>query len=308
MKPASRALRLAVITKNKDNPAYAGARLGVDRLAARYGTTVRHYVPDTPDDIDEQRALIETAIAEKPDAIALVPAHATALDDTLRKAEAVGIPLFGFVNPFANIKAVSFAGSDDCALGEAIAERLFDHIGGKGEIVIMEGSPNAPTAVARHQGFRNVLRRRPSVREVAAVRGDFHREPARRAMAALLEAHPRIDGVLVANDLMAMGVIDALRAARRTMPIVSVNATPDGVAAIKRGDMLATAAFDAMRMACTAVHAAHRHLAGQQVPAKIILPVEVVDAGNCARWDRDYPDRPLPEWDEVVAVTKGIAR
>lgn len=307
MNSTSRSLRLAVITKNKDNPAYAGARLGVDRLAARYGTTVRHYVPDTPDDIDEQRALMEEAIADRPDAIALVPAHASALDDTVRKAEAAGIPLFGFVNPLATIKPVSFAGSDDRALGEAIAERLFDHIGGEGDIVIIEGSPNAPTAVARHEGFRSVLRRRPAVREIAAARGDFHREPARGAMAALLAAHPRIDGVLVANDLMAMGVIDALHAARRTMPIVSVNATPDGVALIKRGDMLATAAFDAMRMACTAVHAAHRHLAGQAVPATIILPVEIVDAQNCARWDRDYPDRPLPEWDEVVGANKGAA-
>ncbi len=92
-----RAFRLAVITKNKDNP-YAGARLGVDRLAARYGSTVRHYVPDTADSIDEQRALIEDAIADKPDVIALVPAHPTALDDTLRKAEAAGIAVFGFVN------------------------------------------------------------------------------------------------------------------------------------------------------------------------------------------------------------------
>ncbi len=303
----SRALRLAVITKNKDNPAYAGARLGVDRLASRYGTTVRHYVPDTPDDIEEQRTLIEAAIADQPDAIAMVPAHASALDDTVRKAESAGIPLFGFVNPFANIKPVCFAGSDDRALGEAIAERLCDHIGGKGDIVIMEGSPNAPTAVARHEGFRNVLRRRPAVREIGAARGDFHREPARRAMAALLDAHARIDGVICANDLMAFGIIDALRVTGRTMPIVSVNATPDGVAAVKRGDMLATAAFDAMRMACTAVHAAHRHLAGQAVPATIILQVEIVDTQNCARWDRDYPDRPLPEWDEVVGAAKGAA-
>ncbi len=177
---------------------------------------------------------------------------------------------------------------------------MFDKIGGQGNVAIMEGSPNAPTGVARHEGFRNVLRRRPSVREIAAARGDFHHEPARRAMAAMLDAHSRIDGVLIANDLMAMGVIEAMRAAGRKIPIVSVNASPDGIAAIKTGDMLATAAFDAMRMACTAVHAAHRHLSGQPVPAEIILPVEVVDASNYARWDRDYPDRPLPEWSSIT--------
>ena len=46
----ARRYRLAVFTKNRKNPAYVGARLGADRVAARHGCVVTHYVPDKPDD------------------------------------------------------------------------------------------------------------------------------------------------------------------------------------------------------------------------------------------------------------------
>ena len=49
--------------------------------------------------------------------------------------------------------------------------------------------------------------------------------------------------------------------------------------------MLATADFDAMAMSEIATEAAVRHLRGERVPAEIILPVQVIDAANCAAWN-----------------------
>ena len=51
--------RIAVFTKNRTNPAYDAARLGAERTAARFGATVVHFVPDSPDNVDEQIVLIE---------------------------------------------------------------------------------------------------------------------------------------------------------------------------------------------------------------------------------------------------------
>ena len=64
MPVSARRYKLAVFTKNKQNPAYIGARLGADRVATRLGCELTHYAPDTPDDIDEQRALIEASRKE----------------------------------------------------------------------------------------------------------------------------------------------------------------------------------------------------------------------------------------------------
>ena len=57
--------RIAVFTKNRTNPAYEAARLGADRTATRLGATTTHYVPDKPDSVPEQIALIAQAIAER---------------------------------------------------------------------------------------------------------------------------------------------------------------------------------------------------------------------------------------------------
>ena len=64
--------------------------------------------------------------------------------------------------------------------------------------------------------------------------------------------------------------------------------------------MLASAAFDAMKMACLGVEAAVRVLSGEKVPAEILLPVEVVHRTNCDGWDLPYEHRPLPNWSHVI--------
>src|SRR5690606_9518686 len=97
--------------------------------------------------------------------------------------------------------------------------------------------------------------------------------------------HARLDGLVCANDVMALGALEAMAAAGRSFPVAGVNALPEAIAAIRTGRMLATADFDATKMACIAVEAAIRHLRGEAVPAEIMLPVQVVDRSNCAAWD-----------------------
>jgi ribose transport system substrate-binding protein len=132
--------------------------------------------------------------------------------------------------------------------------------------------------------------------------GEYQRGVAREVFQAARERWQGVDAVLCANDAMALGVLDALDAeesrARRPL-VVGVNAIPEAVAAIASGRMLATADFDAMKMSALATEAAVRHLRGEAVPAEIILPVQLVDIGNCTAWNRPFAARPDPEWDDV---------
>ena len=70
----------------------ATARLGADRTAQRMGARTVHYVPHKPDDAAEQIALIDEALAARPAACALVPAHPTAVNLAIRKIHAAGVP------------------------------------------------------------------------------------------------------------------------------------------------------------------------------------------------------------------------
>ena len=123
-------------------------------------------------------------------------------------------------------------------------------------------------------------------------------------MAHVLASGVAFDAILAANDAMALGAIDAFEAAGKPLPpIVGVNAVPDAIAAIKSGKLLATASFDAMKMACLATEAALRYLNGETVPREIMLPVEIVDRANCAAWDMPFEARALPDWDSIVEKT-----
>lgn len=294
--------RIAVFTKNRTNPAYAAARLGADRTAARLGLTTAHYVPDEPDSVPEQIALIGRAIAEKPDAAVFVPCHETAVNDAIVRFDAANVPLFNIITPTTAGRRITFVGSNDRALGRDIARYLFGKMNGYGNIVVLEGTSASATSRERLLGFQDALVQHPAIKVCGSLRGQYQRTVARDAFLASRNQWPDVDAVLCANDAMALGVLDALTQARsdRRLLIAGVNAIPEAVSAIAAGRMLATADFNAMAMSEIATEAAARHLRGEAVPAEIILPVQVVDASNCAAWNVPFEKRLSPDWDAVV--------
>lgn len=289
-----RHMKLAVFTKNRSNPAYEAARLGAERAAAAFGgATLRHFVPHTPDDPEQQSALVHEALAWQPDAFVFTPVHPTKLAAAIDAIRATRLPVFGFVNRLPPGVATSYVGASDTKLARDIALHLAQALRGVGGVVVVEGPADSVTSRERVAAFDTVLAAHPGLRVLARCRGAYLREPARVAFERVLQEQPSIDAVLAANDIMAIGVLDALQAARREAVVVGVNAIPEAVSAIRRGRMLATADFNAMQMAALATECALRHLRGEAVPAEIELPVGIVDRSNAHLWDQPYDKRPL---------------
>ena len=293
---------LAVFTKNRLNPAYHAARLGADRTAARLGAKTMHFVPQRPDDIQQQIALIDQALARRPAAFIFVPVHGTAIDGAIRRVARAGVPVFNFINRLRDRDdCVTFVGADDYRLAKVIGERLLQALPERADVAVLEGTPGSVTSRDRVRGFLDAARAYPRIRIAASRAGDFLQAAGRSAMQQMLREAPQIAGVFAANDSMALGAIDALAEARNASLVVGVNAIPDAIAALKSGRLLATADFDAMKMACIATEAAVRFLRGERVPGEIILPVRIVDAANCSAWDMPLEERACPSWDDVVA-------
>jgi ribose transport system substrate-binding protein len=293
--------RIAVFTKNRANPAYDAARLGADRTAARLGATTVHYVPAQPDSAPEQIALIAQAISKRPDAVVFVPVDETAVNGAIVGFDAARIPLFNIITRTTAGRRITFIGSDDRTLARNVARHLFGKLSRRSTIIILEGTPASATSRERLLGFQDALAEHPAVNVRASLRGDYQRDVAREVFLRAREQWPGVDAVLCANDVMALGVLDALDANPGHGPLVAgVNAIPEAVAAIAAGRMLATADFNAMAMSEIATEAAVRHLRGEAIPAEIMLPVQVVDAGNCAAWNAPFAARPSPVWNNVV--------
>ena len=169
--------RIAVFTKNRSNPAYQAARLGADRAARRLGASTLHYVPERPDDVAEQIALIARAVAARPDAAVFVPVDVTAVNDAILGFDAARIPLLNFITRTTAGRRVCFVGSDDCALAKSIAAHLFAKLStGAGRSSSSRGRRRPRPAASGAPGFDDALAGCPGHRGPA---GAARRLPAR---------------------------------------------------------------------------------------------------------------------------------
>jgi ribose transport system substrate-binding protein len=277
--------------------------MGADRAAARLGAHTFHYVPEQPDNVQEQISLIERAISERPDAVVFVPVHETEVNDAILRFDAARIPLFNIITRTTAGQRVCFVGSDDHALAMNIGRYLFSKLSGHREIVIVEGAAASATSRSRLNGFLDALKAYPNIEVRMSICGEYQRDVAREAFLKVIGKLQGVDAVLCANDHMALGVLDALAAKEGHLGrllLTGVNAIPEAITAIETGQMLATANFDPMAMSCIATEAAVRHMRGEKIPPEIILPVQVIDITNVSKWNLPLEARACPNWQDVI--------
>ena len=167
--------------------------------------------------------------------------------------------------------------------------------------MILGGASEGDHDRAPHAGFREAAEAQPGIRIAAFAHRLLSARPRARGDGRVAAASGRIDGVLAANDVMALGALDAMRERDARSRWSASTPRRKACKAIKSGDMLATAAFDAMKMACLSWRPPSAACLAKSVPSEIILPVEIIDRSNCAAWDRPYSaERPLPEWGAYV--------
>jgi ribose transport system substrate-binding protein len=273
--------------------------MGADRAARLLGAETAHYVPEAFDDPVQQSALVDQALAAKVDGIVFTPTHPTRVNDALGRIAAAKVPLAGFVNRIPVAPCVSYVSSDDGQLGAAIAERLYKTLG-KGNVLVLAGPAESVTSIDRVSAFRAAAAKHPGIRLVDTVHGDYRQDTARTRVREWLAQHGAVDGIAAANDVMAIGALEALTDTKLSSTVVGVNAIPDAVAAIRAGRLLASADFNAMHMCYLATECLVRHLRGEKVPARIELAAEIVDAKNAHLWDLPYDQRKLPTLAETV--------
>jgi ABC-type sugar transport system substrate-binding protein len=99
-------------------------------------------------------------------------------------------------------------------------------------------------------------------------------------MQNILEAHPDVQAVFAANDIMALGAVEAIGAASRTDDVIVVgfDAQDDAVTAMREGRMAASIAQHPREMGRRAMLTAHEILRGQTVAAEQPVAIQLVTA------------------------------
>jgi ribose transport system substrate-binding protein len=296
---ADNQMTIAVFTKNRTNPAYEAFRIASDQIARTTGVKLIHLVPNQPDNVDEQKAMVDQVLKDRPDAVIFIPVDDVAMIDSVKKLNDAKIPIVLVSNPLPG-SFVTYVGADDFEIGYREARYLFEKLGAKGKIVVIEGTPAAPTNRERVRGYQRAFAEFPGIQVLGSGIGNYQQVDARRVMEKLLTEHAEIDAVLSANDSMALGVLEALKAANRTAIVIGINGILPAVKQIETGGMLASVDFNMFKIGCTAARAAVRHLKKEPLPEKVMLPAEVIDKTNYKAWLVPVDQRTCPEWSDVA--------
>jgi ribose transport system substrate-binding protein len=296
---ADNPMTIAVFTKNRTNPAYEAFRIASDQIARTTGVKIIHLVPNKPDDVDEQKAMVDQVLKDRPDAVIFIPVDDVAMIDSVKKLNDAKVPIVLVSNPLPG-RFVTYVGADDFEIGYREARYLFEKLEGKGKIVVIEGTPAAPTNRERLRGYQRAFAEFPGIQVLGSGVGNYQQADARRVMEKLLAEHAEIDAVLSANDSMALGVLEALKAANRTAVVIGINGILPAVKQIESGGMLASVDFNMFKIGCTATRAAVRHLKKEPLPEKVMLPAEVIDRTNYRAWLVPVEQRACPEWADVA--------
>ena len=230
-------MTIAVFTKNQTNPAYEAFRIAADRIAQATGVRVVHFVPKQPDNVDEQKAMVEQVLKDKPDVVIFIPVDDVAMIPSVKELNAANIPVVLVANPLPG-SFITYVGADDYEIGYRQAHYLFEALGGNGKIVVIEGTPAAPTNRERVRGYKRAVAEYPGIKVLGSGNGNYQQPDAKRAMEKFLAAYPQIDAVLAANDGMALGALEALKEAGRTSVVIGINGILPAVQQIETGAIL----------------------------------------------------------------------
>jgi len=291
---------IALFTKNQTNPYFKTIRVAGQTAARMLNVEVVDFVPTKADSIPEQMSQIEDVITKRPDAAVFIPVDARAVVPGIEKFNAAKIPVINLVDRAEGGEFISFMGCDDYVVAMQTARYLLQKMNGRGNVIIIEGVGGSTNNQKRVAGFRKALEEFPNVKVLASQTGEFQRNKALQVTENLLQAHHQIDGILAANDAMALGAIEALDAANRKALVIGINGTKEAVDAVKAGKLLATGDCDGFLQGCMGIMGAVRHLRNMPVPKEIIFPITVIDSTNYKGADVPYESRDCPPWEKIV--------
>jgi len=143
---------------------------------------------------------------------------------------------------------VSHMSADDVAMGEMVAEALVQSMNGQGKIGAILGLLGNTSSQGRLRGLKQVLAKHPGIELVQLDNADWLPAKAQRVAESMLDAHPDLRGIWAADDGMALGAVEAVKANGRAdkVGVVGIAGVEQAVRAVLAGDMVGTAGIDAV--------------------------------------------------------------
>jgi ABC-type sugar transport system substrate-binding protein len=245
------------------------------------------------DDVNKQTSQIENFIAAKVDAIIVNAVDTSATPKMTKLAADAGIPLVYVNRQPTDVDQLgpkaAFVASNEEDSGTLETQEVCKLLGGKGDILVMVGDLANQAAVQRTKDIHNVI----ATPECAGMKildeqtAVWDPVKAQDLMTNWISAGMKPAAVIANNDNMAIGAIQAMKAAgwdMKTIVVGGVDATQEALAAMKAGDLDVTVFQNAAGQGHGALDAAMKLAKGEKVDRKVYIPFELVTPANMDKY------------------------
>lgn len=285
---AANAENIGITIARSDSAFLTILRDGMQDQAAKLdGITVQ--VEDAQNDPSRQLDQVQNFVSSGVDAIIVIAVDGDSTPALTKMANDAGIPIVYANHPPADVdklpETAAFVGSNEVDSGTLETKEVCRLLGGKGAAYVLMGPLNNHSSLVRTKDIHDVIAtdecKGMSVIEEQSANWD--RLEAANIMTNWLSTGREFDAVIANNDEMAIGAIQAMKAAGVDMSKVvvgGIDATPDGLAAMAAGDLDVTVFQNAIAQGAAAMDAAVALSRGQKTERQIWVPFELVTPQN----------------------------
>lgn len=288
---AAHAQKIGVTMAAFDDTFLTILRNGLSESAKKAGASAQ--IEDAQNDVGKQLSQIQNMIAQKYDAIIVNPVDTDVTPKITKMVTDAKIPLV-YVNrkpvDFEKLPAgVAFVASDEKVSGTIQTQQVCKLLGGKGQVLVLMGELSNEAARTRTKDIDDVL----ATKECSGIKiadkreGKWSRTAAQDITTNWLSSGVKYDAIISNNDEMALGAINALKAAKKWTPnsiVAGIDATPDALASMKAGDLKVTVFQNAAGQGSGSVDAAIKLIKKQPVDRFVNVPFELVTPENLAKY------------------------
>ncbi|MBA1381119.1 sugar ABC transporter substrate-binding protein [Pseudomonas brassicacearum] len=278
-------LKIGVSMSQFDDTWLTYLRESMDKKAKSLPDGVTLQFEDARSDVVKQLSQVESFISQKVDALIVNPVDTAATQRITKAAVAAGIPLV-YVNRRPDDpklpQGVVTVASDDLEAGRMQMQYLADKMGGKGDIVILLGDLANNSTTNRTKGVKEVLKKYPDIKIEQEQTGTWSRDKGMTLVNDWLTQGREFNAVVSNNDEMAIGAAMALKQAgtkKGSVLIAGVDGTPDGLNAIKKGDMAVSVFQDAKGQADGSIDTAVKMAKGEKMES-VVVPYRLITPEN----------------------------
>lgn len=246
------------------------------------------YVCLDPDyNLNTQMGQLSDAANQKFSAVFVIPVDSAGIRQGLQQLKDAGIPVLNVDTPVidADRDLVSTVIATDAYMaGKLVGEQMAKDLPDGGKIAILD-FPSNESCVNRVNGFMEGLGANKDKFEIVAqIDGKAALDASLPIASDILQANPDLKAFFAINDPSALGCVAALKATGKTgIGVYSIDASPDGKAAIVDGTFTAVAAQVPIAIAETAFNKAIDLLNGKTIEPEILLPSHLVNKDEATK-------------------------